>query len=292
MRKLFLSLIALTLGIGAWANEIYYTATSKLNFITNAFDVQVKNHSFDENTGKGTITFDGEVETIGYRAFSDCRNLTSIVLPNTIKTIESNAFMSCSNLMSITIPYSVTSIGEYAFGNCICLRLITFAGAACQNAISNTAFANSRNPTLNLPNDWDYAKAPTTNNETWNGVFILYSNLYSNQEETDKQNAIAEVTNTLNSYPSSYDYLQPLYEQEVEKINNAANRQEVNEKKQTAIAILESAILVYNTAFAKGQADAFGPLGEEHSGPAVKVTKGDKEVILYLPDKVEYIIRK
>ena len=35
-----------------------------------------------------------------------------------------------------------------------------------------------------------------------------------------------------------------------------------------------------------------GPLGEEHPGPAVKVTKGDTEVILYLPDKVEYIIRK
>ena len=35
-----------------------------------------------------------------------------------------------------------------------------------------------------------------------------------------------------------------------------------------------------------------GPLGTEHPGPAVKVTKGDTEVILYLPDKVEYIIRK
>ena len=290
MRKLFLSLIALTLGISAWANEIYYTATSKLNINAGTFDKIVKSHSFDGSTGMGTITFDGEVETIGYTAFKDCSNLTSIVLPNTIKTIESKAFMGCSNLMSITIPYSVTSIGESAFELCISLRLITFVGSACQNAISQKAF-NRGNPTLNLPNDWDYAKAPTSN-EKWNGVLISYSNLYSNQEEQDKQKAIAEVTNTLNSYPSSYDYLQPLYEQEVEKINNAANRQEVNEKKQTAIAILESAILVYNTAFAKGQADALGPLGEEHPGPAVKVTKGDKEVILYLPDKVEYIIRK
>ena len=33
-------------------------------------------------------------------------------------------------------------------------------------------------------------------------------------------------------------------------------------------------------------------LGTPHPGPAVKVTKGDREVILYLPDKVEYIIRK
>ena len=33
-------------------------------------------------------------------------------------------------------------------------------------------------------------------------------------------------------------------------------------------------------------------LGTPHPGPAVKVTKGDKEVILYLPDKVEYIIKK
>ena len=33
-------------------------------------------------------------------------------------------------------------------------------------------------------------------------------------------------------------------------------------------------------------------LGTPQPDPAVKVTKGDKEVILYLPDKVEYIIKK
>ena len=33
-------------------------------------------------------------------------------------------------------------------------------------------------------------------------------------------------------------------------------------------------------------------LGTPQPGPAVKVTKGDTEVILCLPDKVECIIRK
>ena len=43
---------------------------------------------------------------------------------------------------------------------------------------------------------------------------------------------------------------------------------------------------------AEGKAEALGPLGTEKPGTAVKVTKGDTEVMLYAPEKVEYIIRK
>ncbi len=72
------------------------------------------------------------------------------------------------------------------------------------------------------------------------------------------------------------------------KIMNANGRTIITGIKDAALAELQIPIKWYNT----GKTDALGPLGEEHPGPAVKVTKGDKEVILYLPDKVEYIIRK
>ena len=68
------------------------------------------------------------------------------------------------------------------------------------------------------------------------------------------------------------------------KIMNANGRMAITGIKDAALAELGIAVRWYNSIL--------GPLGEEHPGPAVKVTKGDTEVILYLPDKVEYIIRK
>ena len=58
------------------------------------------------------------VTSIGYSAFDDCYNLTSITIPNSVTSIGSSAFYDCYNLTSITIPNSVTSIGYSAFYGC------------------------------------------------------------------------------------------------------------------------------------------------------------------------------
>ena len=46
---------------------------------------------------------------------SNCKNLTSVTIPNSITHIEDWAFSGCTNLKSITIPQSVVYIGEKAF---------------------------------------------------------------------------------------------------------------------------------------------------------------------------------
>ncbi len=63
------------------------------------------------------------VAAITSGAFSDCKNLTSIELPNTIKIIEEGTFLGCSSLTSVTMG-SVTSIEKYAFGECKSLTSI------------------------------------------------------------------------------------------------------------------------------------------------------------------------
>ena len=50
--------------------------------------------------------------------FSQCTNLTSIVIPDSVTSIGSYAFRGCSSLTSVVISDSVTSIGEGAFSGC------------------------------------------------------------------------------------------------------------------------------------------------------------------------------
>ena len=99
-----------------------------------AYPVEGGNIYFDKETG--TITgcdesvttadipaeIDGvAVTSIGWRAFSQCSNLTSVTISEGITSIDGWAFESCSSLTSITIPGSVTSIDDFAFAECSAL---------------------------------------------------------------------------------------------------------------------------------------------------------------------------
>ena len=86
-----------------------------LSFEDNAFDAEIVLHTY---TDKGKIIFDKSITTIGGYAFFDCKNLTSITIPNSVTTIEAGAFQRCSNLTSVTIGNSVSEIGEFAFKGC------------------------------------------------------------------------------------------------------------------------------------------------------------------------------
>jgi hypothetical protein len=58
-------------------------------------------------------------------AFSGCKNLTTIDIPDSVTTIGDWAFSDCESLVAIDIPESVTVIGNYAF--CSCKNLIDIA---------------------------------------------------------------------------------------------------------------------------------------------------------------------
>ena len=68
--------------------------------------------------------YKGENYAIGDHAFYDCKNIESIIIPNSVTTIGHRAFENCFRLTSITIPNSVTSIGNYAFYGCTGLASI------------------------------------------------------------------------------------------------------------------------------------------------------------------------
>ena len=287
MKKSILFL-ALTLSAGLWANQITYMATAALPMGGDAFTPSVSNHTFVN--GVGYINFSsGDVTEINNNAFKTCTAMTSITLPNTITRIGEYTFASCDGLTSFTIPASVTTIGDCAFVACKFLTSITFEGTACQYAIGESAFqyvgdGNETITNLTLPEDWNYANAPANSSTDWYGGYFN-SNLYSEDEATDKQAAIDALTAILSDYSTSA-YLQSLLAEEVAKINSAVNRTQVNERKQTAIDKLT--IVVNN--YVASKAELLGNMATPCTGcTAVEVTDGTTTVTLYNPTNVGYI---
>ena len=78
-----------------------------------------------ENHKLETVVLSNNLNLIGDSAFSNCRALTNITIPESVTSIGDSAFYYCSALTNITIPESVTSIGEWAFYGCSALTNIT-----------------------------------------------------------------------------------------------------------------------------------------------------------------------
>ena len=114
-------------------NVIEYTSSDGnvvTPYNTSAFGANILSNVYEN--GKGTITFDGPVTTIGEHAFRNCTSLTSVTIPDSVTSIGNYAFRNCTSLTSVTIPESVTSIGYYAFEYCTSLTSVTIPNSVTE----------------------------------------------------------------------------------------------------------------------------------------------------------------
>ena len=65
-----------------------------------------------------TVIIEIGVSLIGCAAFLNCKNLTSITIPESVTRIEGEAFRDCENLTSIIIPNNVEFVAYWAFEGC------------------------------------------------------------------------------------------------------------------------------------------------------------------------------
>ena len=122
-------------------NEIWYTATAKVEpYDKTVFGATYVSNEWDSETGKGVITFEGDVIEIGEQAFYNCDSLTSVTIGNSVTTIGEEAFSRCYSLTSVTIGDSVTTIGDYAFLQCYSLTSVTIPDSV--TTIGYEAFYN------------------------------------------------------------------------------------------------------------------------------------------------------
>ena len=69
------------------------------------------------------------VTTIGYKAFLNCYNMTSIEIPNSIDSISSHAFRNCEQLQRVVIPNSVVTLYPCAFHSCTGLKSVVIGNS-------------------------------------------------------------------------------------------------------------------------------------------------------------------
>ena len=86
---------------------------------------EIGKQAFSRCKSLASITIPDSVTSIGSLAFHGCTSLTSVTIGNSVTSIGSDAFRGCTSLASVTIGNSVTSIGGYAFWDCKSLASIT-----------------------------------------------------------------------------------------------------------------------------------------------------------------------
>ena len=63
------------------------------------------------------------LQEIGQNAFSECKQLKDIIVPNSVSTISGHAFSECENLSYVKLPNTLKTLGDYSFYGCNKLKL-------------------------------------------------------------------------------------------------------------------------------------------------------------------------
>lgn len=115
-------------------DELSYKEAAAITDISNVFQ-STAIESFDE------LEYFIGITQIGENAFSNCNNLTSIILPKQITELGQSAFSFCGKLNNIIIPDMVTTIGGYAFKGCSSMVSATIGEKVIR--IGKEAFSNN-----------------------------------------------------------------------------------------------------------------------------------------------------
>ncbi len=158
--------------VAYYAKDVYTTLSAASKLVTEGNCIYYVSEgakillAADVTAASATIAND--CTSIGQSAFRDCKNLTSVVIPEGVVRIEVSGFEHCDNLESVVIPKSVEFIGEEAFDFPESKMKAYYRGTADDwNAVT----VDGRNSALDEHSRYYYSEtAPTESGNYWHYV--------------------------------------------------------------------------------------------------------------------------
>jgi len=110
-------------------NAIIHKSTNKLLFASNSTVIPatvtaINDYAF-QTLSITSVEIPESLKSIGYKAFSGCQKLDSLILHDQFLSIGANAFENCIAMKKLVIGSSVNNIGDYAFYKCSALQSVT-----------------------------------------------------------------------------------------------------------------------------------------------------------------------
>ena len=136
----------------------------------------------------GSVEIKQGTKIIADFAFSYCKSLTSITIPDSVTSIGDSTFYDCTSLTSVTIPDSVTSIENYAFADCTSLTSITIPDSVTSigdGDFGGTAYYNDKS-------NWD------------NGILYIGNHLIKAKRDISGSAVIKQGTKIIADFAFSY----------------------------------------------------------------------------------------
>ena len=263
---------------------------------------------FSGCSGLTSITIPSGVTSIGEYAFEYCKSLTSITIPEGVESIGNAAFTRCLNLTSFVVfATNPPKLGTNIFRGII--NTVTIYVPDVQAYKNWEGFANIKEWRLDdhkqyaigkIEDAMESVELPKVDEEL---ISICIDQINNAEYIADviaakekalaiirlrpaKNTAIAAIHEAMQGETGSA-YLNGLVKEYVDAINAATDESTITNNKNTAISKIE----LFLSAYKAGISEKLGGMDTPPltDCPAVRVTKGEKEVILYAPDAVEMI---
>lgn len=94
-----------------------YTGTAEVVSVPDGVKV-IGEEAFAGNDNLIKITIDGDVESIGYRAFAECGSLRTISVGDSVSLIDTAAFSNNRELVNVSLGAGVKDLGSGVFAGC------------------------------------------------------------------------------------------------------------------------------------------------------------------------------
>ncbi|MCM1126797.1 MAG: leucine-rich repeat protein [Lachnospiraceae bacterium] len=94
-----------------------YTGTAEVVSVPDGVKV-IGEEAFAGNDNIIKVTIDADVETVGYRAFSECDNLRTVTVGDGVSLIDTAAFSNDKALVNVSFGAGVKDLGSAVFAGC------------------------------------------------------------------------------------------------------------------------------------------------------------------------------